>query len=100
MSEAVKPTYTPGPWRVKKRETTLSVYGAGRWPSKPVATIARKDAYNARLIASAPELLDALKLALPFVAAVYREHGRDYLPNSGDAQERIQAVIAKADGDA
>jgi hypothetical protein len=51
------------------------------------------------------ELLAALKLALPFVTQICHEHGWQYLPmgapesspHSGDAQETIQAAIAKAE---
>jgi hypothetical protein len=46
-----------------------------------------------------PTLREALELALPFVVAVYREHGRTYLPNSGDALERIQAALAAKEAD-
>jgi hypothetical protein len=55
---------------------------------------------NARLVrrdGDPSELLAALKAALPFVAAVYREHGRSYLENSGDLLERIEAAIVKAE---
>ncbi len=53
---------------------------------------------RARLISAAPDLLDCLKRAMPFVEAVYREHGRQYLENGGDALEEFAAAIAKAEG--
>ncbi len=52
---------------------------------------------NALLISAAPDLLDCLKRAMPFVEAVYRKHGRQTLENGGDALEEFAAAIAKAE---
>jgi hypothetical protein len=52
-----------------------------------------------RLQAERETLIAALRLALSFVETVYREHGRTYLPNSGDALEQIQAALASVGGE-
>lgn len=68
----------------------------------PVAHVYNRDpkrgAELCNLIAAAPDLLAALKSALPHVAAVYRAGGIRHLPNSGDVIEQIDAAIAKAEG--
>jgi hypothetical protein len=95
--------HTPGPWTIRHEFNVMGPEGrlvaacGGHSNNRAVLAVDAENTANAHLIAAAPELLDALKLALPFVNAVYREHGRDYLPNSGDAQEQIAAAIAKAE---
>lgn len=52
---------------------------------------------NARLIAAAPELLDALALALPYVEMA--EHDAAYSPGTvARMVKTIRAAIAKAEG--
>lgn len=102
MSAAGK--HTPGPWEVRKGRTLLHVVGAQPVceisvsanhvhedaPGDKALYIARQEA-NARLIAAAPELLEALKKAEQmlkskgYTPAVLKVHG-------------ITAAIAKAMG--
>lgn len=61
-------SFTPGPWRVGKKYTS-SVY-AGNMQGIRIAACFDDDVEaNARLIASAPELLEALKWALTQIGA-------------------------------
>ena len=85
--------HTKGPWGCKRSETgPWAIFGAdGSW----IATTCKKqwkdeDIANARLIAAAPELLDAL------VAIVNAwEHGAEFGSNEiGNARK----AIAKAEG--
>lgn len=57
-----KPKYTPGPWILKPYRKDFSIGISGK--SEYVVTVtgmSEKDRANARLIASAPELLEALQ---------------------------------------
>ena len=59
--------HTPGPWRVgNSQHLRRSVFTAGNG-HKRIAT-ADMSADDARLLAAAPDLLDALRNARPFVA--------------------------------
>lgn len=92
--------YTPGPWKVLASDVMKSIeIGAGseafariypsshRWPN-PTAEA------NARLIAAAPDLLDALKKLRRFVAEGQQMNGREFV---GLGIE-VNAAIEKADG--
>jgi len=93
--------YTPGPWQWFETE-------AGEARVNPVAgglLVAKCDTRNpfddeqranARLIASAPELLDALREAELVLAEKLRRLGAD--PNVSAAYQKIGVVIAKATG--
>ena len=77
--------HTPGPWVISGRSTINA--GRGGW----VASVSQSNREaNARLIAAAPELLEALRV---LEAALIRDMGAGY---SGVA--RCQAAIAKAAG--
>lgn len=61
--------HTPGPWAIKWHENTdgYTIYVKGRnWESWGIADIChtKEDEHNARLIAKAPDLRDALAWAL------------------------------------
>ena len=83
--------YTPGPWRVSGKST---INGPRGW----VASVSMADrAANARLIAAAPELLEALKLWLSYDnldEADFSEVGPMLL--YAQAIEATRAAIAKA----
>ncbi len=98
MSNEAKP-HTPGPWSVAPVRDD-----SGRYLVEPAAgnTDTSLDAVfiarcssetDAKLIAAAPDLLDALRLAEGFIA--------DRVPNTGEMAHvwlTIRAVIAKATG--
>jgi hypothetical protein len=94
-------THTPGPWSVARTgDLRLAVYGKSN--KHPISVFAVGDTddteelpnaeANARLIAAAPELLEALCEA------------RDFIENIGDPtfetelQRKVRAAIAKAEG--
>ncbi len=68
--------------------------GSGWRPVADCAVSGDAAEANARLIAAAPELLEALKLAEPYVRAAGK------LFHLGDDLKRVQAAIAKATGGA
>lgn len=95
MSEA---KHTPGPWRVGKGGPNMCPT-VGTEKGLMVAMVAYGDSHptqaNARLIAAAPDLLEALEeLADLFDAMVSGE----YRPDSFTTQP-ARAAIAKAKGD-
>lgn len=91
---------TKGPWQVAGPDHDLEGYKItdtgptqshdGDGASEYIATA--YDARNARLIAAAPDLLDALKA---FVSADDRQ-----LAHTPETADRARAVIAKAEGTA
>ena len=103
------PKHTPGPWSSdrmilgssKDRRTGFVVNGPEADPlpvricdlrCSPESPFAMTEA-NARLIAAAPELLEALKLALP----VLQDHQNLYRSvNAAAAFTQARAAIAKA----
>jgi hypothetical protein len=114
-------TFTPGPWifgeALGPDRTILfwevSQHGAGRYrghvahvsPAESIDGITRDEALaNARLIASAPDLLDALQDALEYIEACSDvRDGPDGVPQPNRAMQLadpIRAVIAKAEGKA
>lgn len=95
--------HTPGPWAVKKvgeRAFYVRMFiGSAHLPSSATGfadfavqpyQFPDKAEANARLIAAAPEMLAALKLALD-------DFGADYI---GDTIDAMRDAIAKAEGTA
>lgn len=84
-----KAKHTPGPWNVAKTtfgQTIIDAPSIGEIVCRVEEWSEKQDEANARLIAAAPELLDALKL-------VVQRCG----PNSTDGAI-ARAAIAKAEG--
>jgi hypothetical protein len=111
MTDSNTAKHTPGPWKYHTESHRNLVAGPDRLFVADVWTNDRLDAErmaNARLIAAAPELLAALRVALswveldtpngvqhPFPAWALRDNGE------ADAQwiaDRVRAAIAKAEG--
>ena len=97
----MSPAHTPGPWTFAKGAHRIEVHTT---PALAYA-FSRSDEANARLIASAPELL----AALAGCADALREAGKDFAqanklavrPNLYEMHERCaRAAIAKAKGGA
>lgn len=108
----MKMKHTPGPWiygpetgpdctridaengrviaAVRSREITS-------WEqSRPIYSWSEEGAANARLIAAAPELLEALHACRKELSAWMRDHGSDI--GTQEAVTKARAAIAKATG--
>lgn len=93
-------SHTPGPWVVGERKGCHTPIDSDSWfgLAKVVTRMggSRKDeptgVANARLIAAAPELLEALEA---LVACITETRG----PNANDAVTAARTVIAKAKGE-
>lgn len=101
MTDSKSPTpvgHTPGPWR-RGREGNLRVYGPDSMGelSGLVAGMIRPRDIN--LIAAAPDLLDACKVAANALAyCVEPATGCDDEQHIADALASLEAAIAKAEG--
>ena len=73
-TETKKSTHTPGPWQLEGTEE----FGFGIRPTGPSAPIADsvQGIANARLIAAAPDLLDALRAIADIVVTTDTDHAR------------------------
>lgn len=100
---------TPGPWAIRALPRHLEVFAVNDAGLRP--TLARVDKWaregvnesnaNARLIAAAPDLLDALLLALPYVEDVLADKDQLACFKPGVVQghaKTIRAAIAEAVG--
>ena len=103
--------HTPAPWRIYDCEYAIRVgiegpngasviaFGAegddsGVWGNTPEQSEA-----NARLIASAPELLEALKIAVSELYLIHSQYGdKEHARQSCHAIKYGEEVIAKAEG--
>ena len=102
--------HTPGPWDIFPKDDTLEIgnYGENAPLVRLSATVPTNDMEgwgNARLIASAPDLLSALedaRIALRFYKnwMAKRTEGRTDYPYGIQAEENARAAIAKAKGGA
>lgn len=92
MSERAM-SHTPGPWDVSAVDRRTVVCGNG----DAIADVHKwRDTDDARLIAAAPDLLAALKLAIPDLYNYDSDRNYEGLPNA--AIEAAEAAIAKAEG--
>jgi hypothetical protein len=102
--------HTPGPWKAQLREFPEGQWFLeGQWevvsmcePERLIAEAAPhidsdSEEANARLIAAAPDLLEALISATRCLAWHVDEHGRSHEMDEV-AMERARAAIAKAKG--
>ena len=100
-SKQQQPTHTPGPWRVGRKLSNCVVVTA---EGKDIGTVSINkytdnaiNEANARLIATAPELLAALKTLVGLLdvqADEMEEAGIAILPE----REAARAIIDKAEG--
>lgn len=96
----MKTQHTPGPWHVGIKQAEKIVYDSTGW-AVANATVyhgendAEQVKANARLIAAAPELLDALQTAA--MALIGYTHRNEIIENALDS---ARAAIAKATGGA
>ena len=98
--------HTPGPW-FYKRSGFSTVYieariGGGMLQEVaacgPTAQGSEQQEANARLIAAAPELLEALRDMLDGWKYIRQSHGDLYGVGWDRAQEKAETAIAKATG--
>lgn len=89
--------FTPGPWWV---DIHGNVMAAGGMVAFPGISAGFDQAANARLIASAPDLLEALETLLPMVQEWHDEFPRDVGDKEAPAIAFARAAIAKATGSA
>lgn len=106
-TKTIKATHTPGPWMTEYYGTNYRLISAddGRQIGKldcdgshkaSEGFIPEKEAEaNAALIASAPELLEACKWALPYLKEL---SGKKWTLGFGMALSEFDKVIAKAEG--
>tara|TARA_R110000868_G_scaffold117383_1_gene311867 strand:+ start:149 stop:466 length:318 start_codon:yes stop_codon:yes gene_type:complete len=93
-------THTPGPWNAfyknKYNEWHVSVpmpHGTMKLGLFDNGIPSDNPEADARLIAAAPELLEALKEALPWIGGIANENG-----SAQDAYRAAVLAIAKAEG--
>jgi hypothetical protein len=87
--------HTPGPWASNSADSfELGVYGNGYRIAKMTGGEINRDIANARLIAAAPELLDALQAIVKSLADQDDEGLIEHAQQMIDAR----AAIAKATG--
>lgn len=94
-----KAKHTPGPWEAVDSMTVRTPFSAGGFMvcNLPCHTPDDERRANACLIAAAPELLEALTMALPYVECSSGDEC--YKPGAIDKIcKQIRAVIAKAEG--
>jgi len=94
--------HTPGPWSPTGHDGKLSVIVECHWGSVakvlPIGAIDQERA-NARLIASAPELLAALEVVLSSTCGNVGDDGYEgCIKIEAKALDRARAAIAKAKG--
>lgn len=94
--------HTPGPWHIGMKPGPI-IYGPqGEQVADLRAHLLMPDesAANARLIAAAPELLEALKTMTDEYASSMRNAGVTHYPEALAIVRQARAVIAKAEGGA
>jgi hypothetical protein len=94
-------THTPGPWVATARTNAHIDIDApgqhGYGATKVASTSLYKHEANARLIAAAPDLLEALKAILPFIPNTSAsEGGASKYSENVRAADKVRAAIAKA----
>lgn len=94
--------HTPGPWTMREHPTEYGLYRVfGPTRRSAVAVVVEstdEHEADARLIAAAPELLDALREYMSQFGQGLDAHGLPYGPSQAEADRKARAVIAKAEG--
>jgi len=86
--------YCAGPWHVSGR----FIYGRKDRAIARILLFGNADVHNARLIAAAPEMLDALELALETIQGLVEDLCTEPDSASARAIESIETAIIKAKG--
>jgi len=90
--------HTSGPWALSGNSKTWALLDAAGFRIALVDKGGLDAAANARLIAAAPELLEALRDESEFVEMERRWSEASDLTKWIDRCERLEAIIAKAEG--
>jgi hypothetical protein len=93
--------YTPGPWVVyddsnNGKTNRIEIAALGKTVARIYHSVPEEDLPNARLIAAAPDLLEALQDFLNWSNSVY--YGEDTRRELVMAKNKARAAIAKATG--
>ena len=88
--------HTPGTWELVIARTMVHLHGAAGYFGISLPWKTEQDKANARLIAAAPELLEALETLLQDARPVSWEDNDD--PEQVEAWKKAQAAISKARG--
>ena len=88
--------HTPGPWGVEYDGSLVMGRQVVPTPSPDTASVEERKA-NARLIAAAPDLLDALEALIPLVEWALKEQSPPYFDGPLVVQSCV--AIAKAKGE-
>ncbi len=89
-------THTTGPWQADKWATGFTVSAPNSHYSICHLEDCNNDEANARLIAAAPDLLEAVKVLLLVPAGIGRALKPDEIRCVTDAVKQAQAAISKA----
>ena len=104
--EVAETQWTKGPWKVERltdtRMCSIEVTGDDRTVAHLPLRLDAKELANARLIAAAPELYDALEAALEIAESAYcvpewLTYGRSERTDS--SMDLLRAALAKARGE-
>lgn len=103
MTQTAKAQHTPGPWQIVRHNHRIIVQDEdGRFQLADAGLADNRVAEaNARLIAAAPEILEALRRAAKRLEAVLRFHGAGQPEAAFETHADLQAAhfaIAKAEG--
>ena len=92
--------HTPGPWQWTQHfDPTISIYKDGFGTlARLYDSAAGTGKANARLIAAAPDLLEALKTLVPMLDEWHKEHPDCVGDKEPHAIKAARAAIAKATG--
>ena len=99
-----KPGFTPGPWTFSDHHTTIEISSPSRRQKVAIAAVDvgydepfnSEQIANIHLIASAPDMREALKSGLIFIDAMLKHAGLD--PAQSVEGNKIRAALAKAEG--
>lgn len=96
-------THTPGPWRVAKTalgQTVIDAESIGEIVCRIEEWSPEQDAADARLIAAAPDMFEALRAVLPVLEAVQRQYAQlaksHGMGGDGPVLEAVRAALSKA----
>lgn len=97
-TEAEKAGWTPGPWRFNESHALIeNVNGKGRGIAE-LSSLSDEDIANACLIAAAPEMYEALKLASLFLDHLKASFSHGVCEHTQAMMDDIKRVLSKAEG--